>query len=46
MDQFEGEMDEIETDVGIDGQSVVWLWEEQRIADQWTDHFENELEEH
>jgi hypothetical protein len=46
MDQFEGELDEIETDLSIDGQSVVWPWEEQRLADQWAAHFEKKLEEH
>jgi hypothetical protein len=34
MDQFECELDEIETDVVIEGRDVVWPWEEQRIADQ------------
>jgi hypothetical protein len=46
MDQFEGELDEIETDLDTEGRSVVWPWEEQRIADQWATHFEKELEEH
>jgi hypothetical protein len=39
-------LDEIETDVDISGQDVVWPWEEQRIADQWGAHFEKELEAH
>ncbi len=32
MDQFEGELDEIETDVVIEGRDVVWPWEEQHVA--------------
>jgi hypothetical protein len=46
MDQFEGELDEIETDAVIEGRDVVWPWEEQRVADQWGAHFEKELEAH
>jgi hypothetical protein len=46
MDQFEGELDKIETDAVIEGRSVVWPWEEQRIADQWATYFEKELEAH
>ena len=46
MDQFEGELDEVETDAVIDGRDVVWPWEEQRVADQWAAHFEKELEAH
>ncbi len=46
MDQFEGELDEIETDAVIEGRDVVWSWEEQRVADQWAACFERELEEH
>jgi hypothetical protein len=46
MDQFEGELDEIEMDVPIEGRVVVWPWEEQRVADQWATCFEKELEAH
>jgi hypothetical protein len=46
MDQFEGELDEIETDIVFEGRDVVWPWEEQRVADQWAAHFEKELEAH
>jgi hypothetical protein len=46
MDQFEGELDEIETDMLIEDNAVIWPWEEQRVADEWADHFEKELEEH
>lgn len=46
MGEFEGELDEIETDAVIDERSVVWPWEEQRVADQWAACFEKELEEH
>jgi hypothetical protein len=46
MDQFEGELDEIETDMVIERGDVVWPWEEQRVADQWTAHFEKKLEAH
>ena len=46
MDQFEGDLDEIETDVVIEGRDVVRPWEEQRVADQWATCFEKELEAH
>jgi hypothetical protein len=46
MEQFEGELDGIETDVPIEGGRVVWPWEEQRIADQWAAHIEKELVAH
>jgi hypothetical protein len=46
MADFEGELDEIETDVVIEENPVIWPWEEQRVADQWAAHFEKELEEH
>jgi hypothetical protein len=46
MADFEGDLDEIETDVVIEENPVTWPWEEQRVADQWAAHFEKELEEH
>lgn len=46
MADFEGELDEIETDMVSEGQDVVWPWEEQRVADEWAGYFEQELEEH
>jgi hypothetical protein len=46
MADFEGELDEIETDMVIEDKAVIWPWEEQRVADQWAAHFEKELEEH
>jgi hypothetical protein len=46
MADFEGELDEIETDMVSEGRDVIWPWEEQRVADEWAAHFEQELEEH
>ncbi len=46
MADFEGELDEIATDIVIEGRDVVWPWEEHRVANQWAAHFENELEAH
>jgi hypothetical protein len=46
MDQFEGELDGIETDIVFEGRDVIWPWQEQRIADQWATCFEKELETH
>jgi hypothetical protein len=46
MADFEGELDEIETDMVSEGRDVIWPWEEQRVADEWAAHFEKELEAH
>jgi hypothetical protein len=46
MADFEGELDEIETDIVIEGWKVVWPWQAQRVADEWAGHFKQELEEH
>jgi hypothetical protein len=44
--EYRDELDDI-VDEGV-GQdwSPVWPWEEQRVADQWSEHFERELEAH
>jgi hypothetical protein len=46
MAGFEGELDEIETDIVIEGRKVVLPWQAQRVAHEWAGHFEQELEEH
>jgi hypothetical protein len=46
MADFEGELDEIETDTILEESPVIWPWEEQRVADEWAAHFEKGLEEH
>jgi hypothetical protein len=46
MADFEGELDEIETDMVSQERDVIWPWEAQRVADEWAGHFEQELEAH
>jgi hypothetical protein len=46
MADFEGELDEIETDMVSEGRDVIWPWEAQRVADEWAAHFKKELEAH
>jgi hypothetical protein len=44
MADFEGELDEIETDMVSQERDVIWPWEEQPVADQRAAHFEKKSE--
>jgi len=44
--EYQGELDEIEEDLGTIGRTAPEAWEEQKIADTWTQTFENQMQEH